>query len=371
MTWFEHHRTSEVHASKAQECVRLGLREEARGLYALAAVAEERALKEIDLSKARTYGITAVSAASLYFKAGQLDRAEHIAMASMTLDRLPDFAKHQLKEILQVIWAEQERQASGLRFAPGQLVVSVSGGQVVTGGAPLQPILDKVKTIESLHCRTVEFLSDTTFRRRGPPSKLIRENYQAWLFQAPPGSYQFAVAIQQGDNEDLLASHGEASRGEAVADFLFKVLRLGSDGSDEDFSGVVPDARYRETFLKLARNLAPSGKVFDALEVRSADDSQSVKLDQEVRKHLGERIRDLGKANVDTAAQRQVHAGVLRAVHLDRDWLEVAVGDEHVRVTGVGEQVDDVIGPLVNKRVLVHVASEGEKHRFVDIEPDE
>ena len=366
MTWIQHHRTSEAHASEAEARVRLGKREDARALYALAAVAEEQALEALDLSKARTYGITAVSATSLYFKAGQLDCAERIALASMAFDQLPAFARHQLQHIMQVVWTEQRRQASGLRFVPGQLMVSVSGGQVVAGGAPLQPILDKVKTIESMHCRTVEFLSDTAFRTRGPPSKRIRENYQAWLFQAPPGSYQFAVAIQQDDNEEMFDS-----RGETVADFLFKVLRLGSDGSDEDFSGVVPDARYRETFLKLARNLAPSGKVFDALEVRSADDSQSVKLDQEVRRRLGERIRGLGKANVDATTRRQAHTGVLRAVHLDKDWLEVAVEGRHVKVVGVGEQVDDVIGPLVNKRVLVHVDSDGEKHRFVDIEPDE
>lgn len=366
MTWIQHHRTSEAHASKAQECVRLGKREDARALYALAAVAEEDALKELDLSKARTYGITAVSAASLHFKAGQLDCAERIAMASMAFDQLPSFARHQLRHIMQVIWAEQEREASGLRFAPGQLMVSVSGGQIVTGGAPLQAILDKVKTIESMHCRTAEFLSDTAFRTRGAPSKRIREHYQPWLFQAPPGSYQFAVAIQQGDNENLFGPPGEV-----VADFFFKVLRLGSDGSDEDFSVVVPDARYRETFLKLARNLAPSGKVFDTLEVRSADDSQSVKLDQDVHRRLGERIRSLRKAHIDVAARAEIHTGVLRAVHLDRDWLEVVVEGRHIKVVGVGEQVDDVIGPLVNKRVLVHVASDEKQHRFVDIELDE
>ena len=367
MTWIEHHRTSETRASEAEGYWRLGHREDARALYASAAVSEEQALGDLDLSKARTYGITAVSAASLYFKAGQLDSAERIAMASMAFDQLPAFARHQLRHILQVIWAERERHASGLRFAPGQLMVSVSGEHVVTGGAPLHPILDKVKTIDSMHCRTVEFLSHTAFRTSGAPSKEVRENYRAWLFQAPPGSYQFAVAMQQGDTEDMFGSSGEV-----VADFFFKVLRLGNDGSDEEFAEVVPDARYRETFLKLARNLAPSGKTFDALEVRAADDSQSVRLDQEVRKRLGERIRGLGKPNVDATAHRQIHAGVLRAVHLDKDWLEVAVeGRRPIKVVGVGEEVDDVIGPLINKRVIVHVASDGETDRFVDIEAEE
>lgn len=366
MTWIQHHRISEARASEAEECLRLDQRKDAQKLYALAAKAEERALGDLGLAKARTYGITAVSAASLYFKADQLDSAERIAIASMTFDQLPAFARRQLQHIMQVIWAERERQASDLRFAPGQVMVSVSGDHVVAGGAPLHLILDKVKTIDSMHCRTVEFLNHTAFRTHGPPSKEVQENYQTWLFQAPPGSYQFAVAMQQGDTEDMFGS-----RGEMVADFFFKVLRLGSNGSDEEFAEVVPDARYRETFLKLARNLAPSGKTFDALEVRAADDSQSVRLDQEVRKRLGERIRGLGKPNVDAVAHRQVHIGVLRAIHLDKDWLEVAVEEGHIKVVGVGEEVDDVIGPLVNKRVIVRVSSDGRTNRFVDIEAEE
>lgn len=366
MTWIEHHRISEAHASNAEGCLRLGDREGAQKLYALAAEAEEQALGDLDLAKARTYGITAVSAASLYFKADQLDSAESIAMASMAFDQLPAFARRQLQHIMQVIWAERERQASDLRFAPGQVMVSVSGAQVVTGGALLQPLMETVKTIDSMHCRIAEFLSGTAFRTRGPPRKEVRENYQAWLFQAPPGSYQFAVAIQQGDNEEM-----SGSRGEKVADFLFKVLRLGSNGSDEEFSRAVPDARYRETFLKLSRNLAPSGKAFDTLEVRSADDSQSVKLDLEVRKRLEKRIRGLGEPNADATAHRQTHAGVLRAIHLDQDWLEVAVEEGHIKVAGVSKQVGDVISSLVNKRVLVHVDSDGKTNRFVDIEAEE
>ena len=111
MTWTEHHRTSELHASRAEQCVRLGKHEDAQALYALSAVAEERALGELDLSKARTYGITAVSAASLYFKAGQLDGAERIALESMAFDQLPAFARHQLRHIMQVICTVQERHS--------------------------------------------------------------------------------------------------------------------------------------------------------------------------------------------------------------------------------------------------------------------
>ena len=57
-------------------------------------------------------------------------------------------------------------------------------------------------------------------------------------------------------------------------------------------------------------------------------------------------------------------------MHLDRDWLDVAVDESSVRVHAVGEEVDDVIGPLVNKPVVVYVTEIDGKRKFLDIEPE-
>ena len=46
---------------------------------------------------------------------------------------------------------------------------------------------------------------------------------------------------------------------------------------------------------------------------------------------------------------------VLRAVHLDEDWLEVMVQGQPTRVFDVGEAVDDLVGPLVNHEVTVQI----------------
>lgn len=106
MAWIEHHRLSEQYASEAEACLREGRADDARRRYAQSAEAEERALHELDLSKTKTYGITAVSAASLYFKAQRLADAERVAIASMKFDHLPHFAHHQLRHLVQVVWAE-------------------------------------------------------------------------------------------------------------------------------------------------------------------------------------------------------------------------------------------------------------------------
>jgi hypothetical protein len=59
-------------------------------------------------------------------------------------------------------------------------------------------------------------------------------------------------------------------------------------------------------------------------------------------------------------------------VHLDQDWLELSVAANKVSVYGVGESVDDLIGPMVNHDVIVRAFRDRkEKYRFVDIEQDE
>lgn len=309
----------------------------------------------------RTYGITVVSAASLYFKGRQLANAERVAMAGIGFAELPEFARHQLQHVLQAVWAESERRRADLRFAPGEIIVSVAGGEVVWGGAPSGPVLEKVGVLCSTLVRTAEFRSGMPHRRRGPPRRSIQEGFKPWLFSASPGSYQFAVAMQR-PYESLFQDPGEV-----VSDFFFRVLHLVCYGSDEDFAEAVPSPEYRATFMKLARNLAPTGTVFDTLKLRASDDTQAIVLNPDVRHSIGERIRGL-RAEASHPNEHRTYEGTLRAIHLDQDWLEVVVDGQKRKVSGVGEQVDDVIGPMVNKVVTVYVETDGERHRFLDIE---
>ena len=77
-------------------------------LYRLAAEAEILALKALEPTKTRTIGITAVSAASLLYKAQEFRKAEQLAYQWLITDLLPAFAVHQLQELLQAIWSERE-----------------------------------------------------------------------------------------------------------------------------------------------------------------------------------------------------------------------------------------------------------------------
>ena len=118
MSWIEHHERSERLASQAEIAAREGRRDEAQALYARAADAEESAVADLDPSKARTLGVSVVSAASLHYKANQPARAESVAVRWLGFDALPAFAKDQLRLLLQSIRGERvrdEARSQGVR----------------------------------------------------------------------------------------------------------------------------------------------------------------------------------------------------------------------------------------------------------------
>lgn len=369
MSWLTFHEASEEAASEAHAARRRGDEAEAIRLFAEAARAELLALEQLSLSeKPRTFGVTAVSAAALLYKAEQAVEAEQFAHTMLGRPGLPGFATDQLREILQSIWNEQAQAAAGVRFVPGQVTVSVDGGEVVKGGAPLDLVVERVQTIQSIFYRTAEFLKNLPLRRRGPATKPIQDLCRPWLFQSVPGSYQFTVAIQGPAQGDMFVEGEPEPR--LVASTFMAILEGAANEPEANLPRIVPDPEYRATFLKLARNLAPSGRSFSHLELRSSHAGAPVVLTQESRKSMTNAIRGGAAEPSQAPKSSEVELrGVLRAVHLEKDWIEVYVNDTLVRVSGVGETVDDVIGPMVNHQVLVRVAQDSKgAYAFRDIE---
>ena len=366
MSWAELHTESERLAIEAQLALSARNAGQANQLYKLAAEREQQALYQLDVSKARTRGITAVSAIALWFKAEEYSLAEQLAHSMLADPNIPEFAREDLRTLVQAIWTESAKRKAGVSFIPGQVMVSVKGGEVVTGGAPLDLIIDKVQTIQTLFYRTVEFLNGVSHRRVGPPAKELQDSCRPWLFQSAPGSYQFSVAIQKAKQADFFIENIEP---EQLAKHFLEIVSASSGGDTSNLEKLVPDEDYRSTFLKLARNLAPTGQRFDRIEFRASGDIRPVTLDTDARSFINQQLRTKQPLKIIAEEVREELNGTLRAVHLDKDWLEIAVDGVPVRVEQLQEAVDDVIGPMVNRAVIVRVIRVSEKKfKFLDIE---
>jgi len=280
---------------------------------------------------------------------------------------IPDFARADLRDLVQAIWTESSKQKAGVTFIPGQVMVSVKGGEVVTGGAPLDLIVDKIQTIQSMFYRTVEFLNGVSHRRVGRPLKDVQDQCRPWLFQSAPGSYQFSVAIQRPTQADFFKNDIAPER---IAQHFLEIVGASSGNNTEELEKLVPDETYRSTFLKLVRNLAPTGKTFNQIELRASGEARPVSLGVESRSNINQQLR---KNSVPSISAEEVQIdlrGTLRALHLDDDWLDIIVDGESKHIVGLQDAVDDVIGPMVNRSVVVRVTQFPQnKYKFVDIEP--
>ncbi len=356
-------------ASRAHDALKRGDHDEARLLFAKAAREEAAAFRTVDASKPRTRGILAISATSLWYKAGNLECAEQFAHEAFGSADLPTFARQDLRELIQAIWNEQAQKESGVSFVSGQVLVSVKGGEIVTGGAPLDLILSKVQIVQNLFYRTVEYLIDAPLRIRGAAAKEIQDRYRPWLFQSVPGSYQFAVAVQKSDQPDLFP--GDQIEPEALTAKFLQIVKACSEDPSVGLQEIVTKPDYRQTFLKMTRNLAPSGNSFSQMEIRGAGDSGPVILSPDSRKIISQTLRPQTSPST-TEGSETVLRGNLRALDLDKDWLEIAVDGGTRRVSGLSEAVDDLIGPMVNHDVIVRVRrGRGKQLLFVDIEQDD
>ncbi len=101
MSWIMHHYKSEIYASLAERAAKQGYTDLAKKFYRITAEAETQALSDLACGKKRTLGITAVSAASLWYKAHNFQQAQAISHKWLATDLLPAFAVNQLQALLQ------------------------------------------------------------------------------------------------------------------------------------------------------------------------------------------------------------------------------------------------------------------------------
>lgn len=377
MSWREHHEQSDGHAWNADIARARGDLAEAKRCFALAAAEEEAALESIDPTKSRTYGITAVSTVALYREAGWHSDAQRVAHTHLGAGKLPHFAQIQLRELIESLWYEADAESAGIRLGRDRLEFSIKGTNIPRGTAPLALVKSVEHRAESFVQRVVEFHLGEPHRKRGAPSRMVREGHEIWIAHAIPGSYRFALTVRQPLQANMFA-HADASS-DAILERSMAILAAGVESPDEGLPELVSDDAYQASFLKLARELspgqpstrghAPLSSRFSHLEVRSRVSNHDVTLTKETRFSITEAIRRRTRAALLDSEREEELRGVLRAIHLESDWIRIAVGGELKEVRGVGEEVDDYIGQMLNREVVAAVSyGRGALPRLLDIE---
>ena len=102
------------------------------------------------------------------------------------------------------------------------------------------------------------------------------------------------------------------------------------------------------------------------MQIKSTDDIEShpVTLNIETRKVIKEvlDLKQLESSSKQTTDYKNIQLrGVLRGLQLDQDWIEVSIDGENKKIYDAKEEIDDVIGSMVNRRVVLDVVEKSEK----------
>jgi hypothetical protein len=347
----DEHRKAERNAGRAAELLAAGEVETALALYAEAAEAERRALAGLRPDQVRTRSALSVSLASLLYKARRFAEAERAVFGLLATGELTPWAERKLRELLEVVADERVVAAgAGRKYAGSAITLSLRGGEIGSGTGPLDLVLEKANGFRNLLYRVAEMAGNYPLRLRGNPPREIADLLQARVGEPAAGSYRLVVRLTSPVQTELLDAPGvDPGR---VADSLFDFLSLLSRGDAQGLERVAPDPGYRTALLQLTRNLAPAGNRIGEVGIYRGEGTgvDAVYLTRATLRV----IRDVLPRRTEEDAPRTTVRGVLRALHLDQNWLELSVPERGTtKCQTLPETLDDVVGPMVNHEVIV------------------
>lgn len=346
------HQEAQRLASLGEIALTSGEESRARELYAAAAEAEQSAFDRTPSDRKRTRSILAVSATSLLYKAQKHDDSELAIFRFLGRGDLNPWAQEQLRELLEVV-ADERFLLSSLnqRYAGESVTVSLRGGMIGSGTGPLDLVLKKIASVKSLLYRFAEWVGEYPLRVRGAPPAELQDLIQARVAEPAVGSYRMEIRLTEPSQIELFESPRVSAADVGIAAFEF--LERLNRGSRADIEDYVPDERYRKAFLDLSNAIAPDGKKVNEVGLYH---SQSEKVTSiYLTGALKRKIRQV-RSPLPTGSHQERHSleGVLRALHLDKNWLEITdESGEHVKCDTLPDMLDDVVGPMVNNMVIV------------------
>ena len=331
--------------------MRLGRPEEAQNLYRAAAEAERAAYALIPLSRPRTRGLLAISEVSLLQASDDLTEAERRAHEILAEGGLPDFAHDELLDLALRIRHSKHAESNGWRLSHEALMVALKGDGVRVGGfAPLYLIQSKMQQMQNYIIRVAEMVAGSAFRSTGGPPPELTQSFKPMIGPSMPGSHSFAVCVESPAQLTLpLFANSDTDPSEIIMKSFSILSALVSDNL-EQFESEVEDERYQGIFLRMVRNLAPTGQDISEIEVSRKQEFDRVSLKSSSRSPLNKRIH----ATRSIRTRETQYEGVLRALDLDREWVILVKDGKDVRLsTDPSKVFDDVVGPMVNCRVRV------------------
>ena len=166
-----------------------------------------------------------------------------------------------------------------------------------------------MQQIHNYIIRVAEMVSGSAFRSKGGPPLDLTEAFIPMIGPSMPGSYSFAVRVESPAQLSLPLFANSDTDPSQITSKSFSILSALGSANLEQFESEVEDERYQGIFLRMVRNLAPTGQDISEIEVSRKYEFDTVSLNSSSRSPLNRCIH----ATRSIRSLETKHEGVLRA----------------------------------------------------------
>ena len=345
---------SETLAFEAERAWKAGDRARALSLFAQAADLEYQVARDVPGAQARVRGVLAISAVALWIDARRYDDA---ARAACEFLARPEMLTEQARSDLQMLLERAFRERALVKAIDNltdavPLEVKLAGGLVRAGIAPAALVRERQEVVTALVVRAAEWHMGRPFRKAGA-ARQVTDRIRFFEAPAAVASYGIRLFVASGGPAVLPGMEAESiGPEEAVAEFL--AIAAAAQEGPEALRQRIDQKAYLKTFMVGFRDMAPDGATVGTVTFSSPSWRSAVPplaFEPTHRQRLTTGL--LAQLRADERVEIE---GTLKEVNLRarRPYIGVETADgDPARFFIKRGELDDTIGPKLNRRVLV------------------
>ena len=363
----EIHRQAMEIADQAFIARRKGLDEEAIPLFQDAYQMEFEAAQQTTKEPSRS--ILYRSAATLAFHGQLLRESEKAIALGLSGNPNPETA-NELRELFERINFQRHLSLQGLQLNSSEIQMSIIGNAIAQGMARIEDVVARIEDVKRLIIRTAQRINQKPF------SKMAKSkdygNYS--LFMSPPRVGSFAVTLHVGQPQQEVFP--EIDDRESVIDEVIFNLSLLNENRIDELQNAIPEKPYFESFLGIAKNLAPDGDKVRMVGLTAFRRHKEISVDfsivsKDIKVVMEEFLED---PNTEQESREEVQlTGELVIGDAISNKIKVKDDKQKSHTIEVSEAIaEDVVRPYFGSRVVVDAIRLNKKRLlFRDINPAE
>ena len=335
----------------------------AQDLFAKALKLEQAALDVMGDVGEPVYSTTYRSAATLALDCNDYRLAEQLASKALAGDP-PSYLVWQLREVVEQATLRDHLRLDGVELAEDELQMSLAGGKIGHGLAPIDEFLPRADGMDKLFRKVWDYVNLQAQSEK--ESSEVPRHTSPQVLISPLRAGSVAVTLKVGSAR--LSGSPKVGGDAGLIEETLDVIETVATSDVEELATAYPDGAYRRNFVQLVRRIAPDGdKVrqvgFTAVSAGKARTFPLTKTKTQLSE-LSQRSAPATRE--ETITGRLLFVDGMKSGNQSIQIVQADGTKRRVKVPA--GKMDSIVRPLWGKRVTALYTVQGKTATLVEVE---